>query len=130
LPTEHELPAELAAELEDSFFQGPMFNEKGLRSLNEVQIARIGGLKVVIQFDEHPPPHFEVRYDGKKASFSIEDGARLPKIRGLENFDFNVKKWWKDNKCLLIKTWNQTRPSDCQVGFMAVPPECIEQAAR
>ena len=130
MATEVTLPAELALELEEDFRSGPIVNDQGQRYLAEVEVGRLGGLVIVIQFDEHPPPHFEVRHQGEKASYSIADGTRLPKIRGLERFDRNVRKWWKKHMCLLVKTWNETRPSDCQVGFMVVPPECMEPATR
>jgi hypothetical protein len=56
------LGPELVAELEDSFFQGPMLDEKGTRSLIEVTVAFVGGMAIVIKADEHPPPHFHVKY--------------------------------------------------------------------
>ena len=35
------VPTELIEELEESFFQGPMLNERGARNLNEEKVARI-----------------------------------------------------------------------------------------
>jgi hypothetical protein len=122
------IPAELTKELEESFFQGPMLTESGLRMLNEEQVARIQKMSVVIQADEHPPPHFHVRFAGENASFSIADGKRLPKVKGLEKFEYNIRAWWKENYCVLIETWNRTRPSGCAVGPMVVPQECDEAA--
>ncbi|MFC5066548.1 DUF4160 domain-containing protein [Flaviflagellibacter deserti] len=97
-----------------------------MRFLTEKQVAKIHGLSVTIQANEHPPPHFHVRYAGEDASFSIADGERLPEVRGLEKWERNIFKWWKDNRCQLIRVWNQTRPRDCQVGPMDVPTECVE----
>ncbi len=118
------IPSELVEELEESFYQGSMLNEQGLRNLNEDLVARINKLRIVIEADEHPPPHFHVMFAGENASFSIADGRRLPKIKGLEKFDHNIRKWWRDNYCELIAVWNSTRPTDCQVGPVDVPPEC------
>ncbi|UKK94645.1 DUF4160 domain-containing protein [Brucella pseudogrignonensis] len=118
------VPAELIKELEESFFQGPMLNEGGLRNLNEEQVARINKMSVKIWPDEHPPPHFHVKFAGEDASFGIADCKRLPNVKGLEKFEHNIKAWWKDNLCRLIEVWNSTRPSDCQVGAIPVPPEC------
>ena len=121
------IPLELSNELEESFRQGPMLNERGLRRLDEDLVDHINKMAVVIQADEHPPPHFHVKFAGENASFSIADGRRLPNIRGLEKFDHNIRNWWKKNYCELIEVWNRTRPSDCQVGPVSVPPECQSQ---
>jgi len=118
------VPAELIEELEESFFQGPMLTESGLRNLNEEQVARINKMSVNIWPDEHPPPHFHVKFAGEDASFGIADCRRLPNVKGLEKFEHNIKAWWKDNLCRLIDVWNSTRPADCQVGPIPVPPEC------
>lgn len=118
------VPGELVEELEESFHQGPMLNERGLRNLNEEQVDRLNKLAIKIWPDEHPPPHFHVQYAGEDASFSIADGKRLPDIKGLEKFDHNIKRWWKSNICKLIDVWNATRPTDCQVGPIPVPPQC------
>ena len=118
------VPQELVDELEESFYQGRMLNERGTRSLNEELVARINKMSIVIQADEHPPPHFHVKFAGENASFSITDGCRLPNIKGLEKYDHNIRKWWKQHYCKLIEVWNATRPSGCQVGPVPVPPEC------
>ncbi|HEX4694460.1 DUF4160 domain-containing protein [Sphingomonas sp.] len=114
----------LVRELEDSLNMGPMLNADGLRMLNEEQVARFEGLSVQIQADEHPPPHFHVRGRGESVSFAIDTGLRLPGVKGLERYDRNVEKWWRDNRCELILTWNRLRPADCPVGTVPVPPEC------
>ncbi len=119
------LPTELANELQESFYQGPMLNERGQRRLDEEQVARINALTVVIQAEEHPPPHFHVRFAGQNASFSIANGRRLPNVKGLEKYDHNIWAWWKTNLCTLIGVWNRTRPADCPVGAINVPPECL-----
>jgi hypothetical protein len=118
------VPKELADELEESFYQGRMLNERGIRLLNEELVARINKMSVVILADEHPPPHFHVKFAGENASFSIAYGRRLPSVKGLEKYDHNIRKWWKEHHCKLIEVWNATRPSDCQVGPIPVPLEC------
>lgn len=118
------VPPELAAALEESFRQGAMWNADGVRLLTEDLVAKVDGVRIVIQADEHPPPHFHVRHAGENASFRIDDGSRLPNVRGLEKFEHNIRAWWKDNRCTLIEVWNRTRPTDCVVGPMDVPPEC------
>jgi hypothetical protein len=101
-----------------------MLNTSGARMLNEEQVARFDGLSVQIQADEHPPPHFHVRGGGANVGFAIDDGRRLKGAKGLERYDRNIEKWWRDNKCELILTWNRLRPADCPVGIVPVPPEC------
>jgi hypothetical protein len=92
-----------------------LFND-GQRSWElTVGITR-GGLRVVIFADEHPPPHFRVEYQGENASFTIMDCQRLRGNIGLERFDRHVRKWWVENRALLIEKWNKFRPIDCPVG--------------
>jgi len=76
-------------------------------------VEKINGLKIEIYSNEHPPPHFHVVSNGNKASFAIDD------CRELENSGFSqksIQSWFLHSKNALIKIWNETRPSDCQVG--------------
>jgi hypothetical protein len=107
---------ELIGELRTSFFHGPMLDEDGTRGLIEASVGSVGALAVVIKVREHPPPHFHVQYQGEDASFAITTCERLPGVRGLETYEYNIRKWWKKNKPKLIEKWNTTRPSDCPVG--------------
>jgi hypothetical protein len=118
------IPQEMADELEESLYQGPMLDEHGMRMLNEELVDRLNKLSIAIFADEHPPPHFHVKFAGENASFSIADGVRLPGIRGLEKYDHNIRKWWTEHYCKLIEIWNRTRPADCRVGPVPVPSEC------
>lgn len=110
------LPEALIEKLRASFMDGPIVDEAGRRFLTEKEVDRFNGLVVSIFFNEHPPPHFCVRYQAETANFSILDGERLPNNKGLEKFDRNIKKWWKEHHALLVATWNSTRPTDCSVG--------------
>ncbi|WP_185681193.1 DUF4160 domain-containing protein [Parvibaculum sedimenti] len=123
--TEVAIPQNLIDDLSKSFRQGPMLDAGGRRMLPEEAVAKINGMSIVIQALEHPPPHFHVRFAGSNASFSIEDGSRLPNVKGLEKYERNIRKWWSENRCALIETWNRTRPDNCPVGPMAVPPDCL-----
>ena len=121
---ELQIPSELVDSLEKGFNQGAMLNAQGLRSLSEVTIARVNRMSIVIQADEHPPPHFHVRFAGENASFDIASGNRFRNVRGLEKYEHNIQKWWSENYCILIRVWNETRPYNCPVGLVAVPKEC------
>ena len=79
-------------------------------------------LKCEIRSKEHPPPHFHVERDGEEASFSILDGARLPGVVGLERYDSVIRNWWEEHRRELCLIWNKSRPTDCTVGPVPVPP--------
>ena len=109
----------LAEELAESIRQGPVLEIKdgeAMRMLTEETVARIEGLKVEIFANEHPPPHFRVKYQGSTANFTIEDCKRMNGSGQILRFEKNVKHWWSTNKTKLIETWNRLRPSDCPVG--------------
>jgi hypothetical protein len=114
----------LIRELEESFRQGPILDDQGRRMFNEKQFGRINSMSVQIYANEHPPPHFHIRYAGADASYALDTGSRLPGIKGLEKYDRNISKWWKDNRCALILAWNSSRPPECTVGPVDVPAEC------
>ncbi|MEM7212983.1 MAG: DUF4160 domain-containing protein [Pseudomonadota bacterium] len=122
---EIQLEPPIVDELAESFREGPIVDAEGHRRIDEELVDTIDSLKVTIQSREHPPPHFHVRFAGENASFRIEDGTRLPRSKGLERYDRNINRWWANNYCKLIQIWNRTRPSDCPVGRIAVPPECM-----
>jgi hypothetical protein len=60
-------------------------------------VKRVDGLSIIIWADEHPPPHFHVRYQGEDASYSIVDCSRLRGSRGLERYDDRIRAWWAEN---------------------------------
>lgn len=100
--------------LEHCFEQGPLLDLDGLRSLTEERVDKIGGLSIEIYSNEHPPPHFCVKYNGDSANFTIDS---CKKINGdLNKFDKNIRKWHSENKQRLIDFWNSKRPTNCQVG--------------
>jgi hypothetical protein len=73
-------------------------------------------IKIEVRHKEHAPPHFHVLIDDCDYSLSIETGEFLhaPKIKKRDNEA--IKEWYKSNRELLIKIWNDSRPSDCPVG--------------
>jgi hypothetical protein len=78
-------------------------------------VDRIAGLTIAVLPREHPPPHFHVVGRGVNATFSILDGRHLtgelsPKQRQAVEF------WYPRSRALLIRRWNETRPTDCPVG--------------
>jgi hypothetical protein len=80
-------------------------------------VKRVNGLKIEIYPNEHPPPHFHIKSSNIDASFEILSckllhGRVQPKDHKL------IIHFHKSNLNLLIDTWNNLRPSDCQVGII------------
>ena len=113
---EIELNEHIVADLQWSFEQGPMQNSSGQRLLTEKEVGRFDGFVVHIFADEHPPPHFQVKYQNQSASFSILDCLRLRGNVGLERYEFNIRELHKKYRSDLIDQWNATRPTNCPVG--------------
>ena len=93
---------------------GPIVDDRGRRMLTEARVGTIVGLTVHIYADEHPPPHFCVRYGSETANFRISDGMKIN--GGLDRFERNIRRWHGMNREHLIDRWNLQRPSDCPVG--------------
>lgn len=102
-------------ELEESFNQGPIIDDQGQRFLNEREVDRIDGLKIIVYSDEHSPPHFLVTCSEGSQRFQISDCKPLDRS-GLEKYLRNIRKWHEKNKEVLVKAWNESRPTDCPVG--------------
>ena len=85
-------------------------------NLKEARVGTLGGLKMYIYANEHPPPHFHVKFNDEGNSFNIHDASPLHPNGDLRRWFKNIKKWHNDNKFKLIKDWNYNRPTDCPVG--------------
>jgi len=109
-----DVPMKVAKKLAESLRQGPIFNDQGRRYLTEIKVAQLDGIKIEIFANEHPPPHFRVKYAGEAANYTISDCTQLD--GDLKKWYRNIKRWHQDNKDFLIERWNKTRPSDCPVG--------------
>jgi hypothetical protein len=112
-----ELPSELYQSLDTTF---EMIESQRSRRANpdviELLLFHSGRLKVEIFANEHPPPHFRVRFKNKTANFRIKDCAALNgDVVVLRNMR-EIEKWWREHKQVLIDTWNKSRPADCSVG--------------
>lgn len=110
----------LEEELAQSFASGRIieFTEKGeLVQVKKVHVDSFDGVKIEIFSNEHPPPHFRVKYQGSTANYTIKDCQRINGSGEVVRFENNIIKWWKKNRTTLIDTWNERRPSDCPVGM-------------
>lgn len=113
------VPGALLDELAESIRLGPIIEVKdgnAMRFLTEETVARINGLKLEIFSNEHPPPHFRVKYQSSTANFEIADCSRINGSGEVLKYEKNIRLWWQDHKQTLIETWDRLRPSDCPVG--------------
>jgi Domain of unknown function (DUF4160) len=72
------------------------------------EISRFFGIIIAMFYNDHPPPHFHVRYGGQRAVIGIEDLALLegelsPRVLGL------VVEWAARHRPELLDNWNQAR---------------------
>ncbi|MBF6597936.1 MAG: DUF4160 domain-containing protein [Fermentimonas sp.] len=76
-------------------------------------------IKIEIRHKEHPPPHFHVIIDNEDCSFDIITGSRLKGIFTQKKYYKRIDRWFIKNRKILIRFWNETRPSDCPVGHIS-----------
>ncbi len=72
------------------------------------EISRFFGIVVRMYYDDHPPPHFHVRYGEQKALIAIEplavlEGRLSPRVLGL------VTEWAAHHSRELMENWNLAR---------------------
>ena len=72
------------------------------------EISRFFGIVVRMYYDDHPPPHFHVRYGEQKALIAIEplavlEGRLSPRVLGL------VTEWAALHSRELMENWNLAR---------------------
>lgn len=92
---------------------------KKMKLATAKRVGQVGGLKIFIYADEHPPPHFRVCYQGASANYRISNCERL--TPGFGRHDRIVQEWHGPNKQKLITEWDNTRPTDCTVGRYREP---------
>jgi len=101
-----------------------LFYEDGEYHLIQIK-ARVDtyrNLKISINPNEHPPPHFHVYAENVSASFSIEDCSKL--AGHISDSDLRkIKYWYSRSKSKLIEVWNSTRPTNCVVGKYREKPK-------
>jgi hypothetical protein len=72
------------------------------------EISRFFGIIIAMFYNDHPPPHFHVRYGGQRAVIGIEDLALKdsdlsPRVLGL------VVEWAALHRLDLLDNWNRAR---------------------
>jgi Domain of unknown function (DUF4160) len=110
---------DLERELATSFAAGRIveITDKGpIVEFKKVLVAKLGGVKVEIFSNEHPPPHFRVKFQGSTANYTIKDCTRIKGSGEVVRFEKNILLWWQSNKQQLIDIWDKMRPTNCPVG--------------
>lgn len=74
-----------------------------------------GRIRLTINSNEHPPPHFHVDGPDIAAAFAIMDCSLVSGRCGPRMHPF-VLAWHRQARPKLIRIWNETRPSGCSVG--------------
>ena len=72
------------------------------------ELARFFGIIISMYYNDHPPPHFHVRYGTQKAIIDIETlsvlaGELSPRVRGM------VIEWATLHQAELLQNWELAR---------------------
>ncbi|MSR62607.1 MAG: DUF4160 domain-containing protein [Planctomycetes bacterium] len=72
------------------------------------ELSRFFGIVITMHYEDHAPPHFHVRYAGRKASLSIQPlelltGRLPPRVLGL------VIEWAAKHPLELQENWERAR---------------------
>ena len=72
------------------------------------EISRFLGIIITMYYNDHPPPHFHVRYNQQKAiidiqNLSILEGKLTPRVFGL------VIEWAAIHQAELLANWQRAR---------------------
>jgi Domain of unknown function (DUF4160) len=75
------------------------------------EISRFFGIIIAMYYNDHPPPHFHVRYGQQKAiieiqSLAILEGKLSPRVLGL------VIEWAASHQAELLQNWELARQQD------------------
>ena len=77
-------------------------------------VNRIDNIKIESYPNEHPPPHFHVSTSDFNVSLTIENCEIIE--GSLNSTDYKkVKYFHSNNRDVLVKVWNELRPSNCPV---------------
>lgn len=82
------------------------------------EISRFFGIIITMNYNDHAPPHFHVRYGGNKALVAIDgltmlQGRIAPRVLGL------VVEWAAQHQSELAENWELAR---CQAPLKPVKP--------
>src|ERR1700674_2516230 len=98
---DHELLGDLRAQLEASDFRNDSFWR---RISLLVAHTNSPALKIEVFANEHPPPHFRVKYGSETANYRISDCQQLN--GELHRYYRVIRDWHSRHKPKLIEYWN------------------------
>lgn len=72
------------------------------------EISRFFGIRIVLFFNDHAPPHFHASYEGRNAVFDIHTlqmtgGTLPPRVHGF------IVEWASLHQQELVAAWNEVR---------------------
>ncbi|MBD1996291.1 DUF4160 domain-containing protein [Leptolyngbya sp. FACHB-541] len=75
------------------------------------EISRFFGIIIAMYYNDHPPPHFHVRYGRQKAIIEIQflsilEGKLSPRVLGL------VIEWASSHQIELLQNWELARQQE------------------
>jgi Domain of unknown function (DUF4160) len=79
-----------------------------LQDLSMPELSRFFGIIISMYYNDHPPPHFHVRYGQQKAIVSIQDLAILEGKLSARVWNL-VLDWASLHQAELMKNWNLAR---------------------
>lgn len=71
-------------------------------------LSRFYGLVITLNYGDHNPPHFHVRYQSYKALIDIKTGGMLAGDLPPKAFSL-VTEWSRKHQCELEKNWERAK---------------------
>ncbi len=75
------------------------------------EVSSFQGIRVTMYYNDHPPPHFHVRYGGQKAIVTIEAPALWAGYFPSSQLNL-VKEWAVRNQIALNENWELARKQE------------------
>lgn len=72
------------------------------------EVSSFYGIRITMYYNDHPPPHFHVRYGGQKAIVTIDSPTIWQGSLSQPQFNL-VKRWAIENHKTLNDNWNLAR---------------------
>lgn len=103
----------LLKQIQSSFRDGPIINDKGQRIINEATMCFIEPHIRVSTFSrENESPHFRLDYQGYNCRYDLFTCEPLDIVpKAISKYSRNITKWYKENRDELINFY-ETHLSD------------------
>ncbi len=72
-------------------------------------LAIIDGINILMWPNDHPPPHFHVRFAGRTGKFDIATGRMIKGTLSRKTVK-KVESWTIANQAMLSQAWSNSRP--------------------